>query len=492
MRDAGLKRALTAAPWAAVDALTTALYGVFFLFIVGLFVGPTDLGLASSALAFMLLVEAFTSAGIQDAVIRLPSSNTHQTDTAYCLATGLACIGMPIVWVAAYIYGWASDEPRLFPLAVFASLMLPLNAAAVVPTAMLIRKMRGPQLLLRPVAGKVLGIVAMVALALAGARVYAVVAGSVFTSLGGVLALRVTATRWPQLRWDRGNAVSHLRFGLFSGADNLFFLISLRVLTLAFGNVFGMRALGFLQLAMRLVEEASRLLQSIMMRYALAMFASYSRSTQGGGRTETGRGLLLGTRLMNALGVPTFIGVALVGDLFVHVTFGAQWDEAIFYVRAFAIATLLAFARLLVSPALKAIGRPKMVAIASTVNFASALVVIATVAFVDAHTLIGLWASREVLQLVIWFRMAHRELGMRYRDLAIALVPSWTSGALMASALLVVRFMLPAHHEALDLAILVMTGMLVYSAALFGWEHALVIAFLRERRAQPTVAGGRN
>ena len=484
MRDAGFKRALTAAPWAALDALTTALYGVLFLFIVGLFVGPTDLGLASSALAFVLLVEAFTSAGMQDVVIRLPSADTRQTDAAYCVVMGLSIVGMPMIWIAAWVYGWAVNEPRLFPLAAFASLMLPLNAAAVVPTAMLIRKMRGPQLLFRPIAGKVLGVVGMVALAWAGTHAYAVVAGSVFTSLGGALALRVTATRWPRLRWDRRVAGTHLRFGMFSGADNLFWLISLRLLTLSFASVFGMRALGFLQLAMRLVEEVSRLLQSIMMRYALALFASYRRLSGGDGRAETGRGLLLATRLMNALGVPTFAGVAVIGDLLVRILFGARWDESIFYVQVLATGTLLIFARLLVSPALKAIGRPGRVAQAATVNFVVALAVIAAGAFVDARTLITLWATRELFSLAVWYWMAHSEFDLRYRDLARALTPSWTSGALMAAVLLLVRRALPVDHAVLDLVALVTTGALVYGTALFAWERERITEYLFEFRGR--------
>lgn len=481
---------MRAAPWAVLDALATALYGLIFLLVVGLFVGPANLGLASTALAFVLLMDAVASAWMQDVVIRLPSAETRQTDAAQSLAVGLSFVGMPIVWGLAYGYGTLFSEPDLPPLAIFASLILPLNAVAVVPTAMLIRKMRGPQLLYRPVIGKILGILALTVFAWMGAQAWAVVAGSVFTSLGGALALFIAATRWPKLRWNRNVARAHLRFGLFSGSDNLLWMVSGRLLTLSFASAFGMRALGYLQLAMRLVDEISRLLQSIMMRYALALFASYKRASSSDGHAETGRALILTTRLMNALGAPAFIGIATVGDLFVERLFGEKWQASAFFIQVLAVAASLTFARLLVSPALKAVNRPDLVAFAATANFLTALAVIAATAFADARLLVILWGAREIVALIIWYRLAHGALGVRYRDLIGALVPTWASGLLMAAVLLLLRQTLAPDHTTIDLAALIGSGALVYGASLFACERKWALDFLRVRHRSKAITDG--
>lgn len=476
MRDAGLRRALAAAPWAALDVVATALYGLLFLLVVGLFVGPAELGLASSALAFVLLAEALSGAGLSDAVVRLPSADTRATDAAHALCLALSLAAMPVIWGAAWLYGHGVGEPRLLALAVFASVMLPLNAAAMVPTALLVRKMRGRQLMLRPVAGKLLAIAALLGAAACGGRASAVIAGSVAGSLGGTAALWLAVTRRPRLRWNRAAAAAHLRFGLFSGTDSLFWMIGLRLFTLGFAGAFGMRALGLLQLAMRLVEEVSRLLQSIVMRYALALFAHMHR---GGGRgaARTAHALLAATRMMNALAVPALIGIACTGDRFVAALFGARWAASGLYVQLLGAATLLSFARLLVTPALKAIGRPRLVAAAAAANFATALAVVAALPFVAAPVAVALWAARELPALALWFALARRALGIGYRSLARALLPSWTAGGAMGAVLLVLRPLL--GHAPGDLALFAGAGIIAYAAVWWGWERAPVAAFLR-------------
>ena len=468
MRAAGLTRALAAAPWAALDAAATGLYGVLFVLVVGWLVGPAELGLASSALAFVLLAEALSAAGLQDAVIRLPSADTRQTDAAHSLAMLLSFAAVPIVCGAAWLYGLATGEPRLLPLTALAAVMLPFNAAACVPTALLVRKMRGRQLLIRPLAGKLAGMAVLLVVAVSGGRASAVVAASVATSLGGTAALWIATTRRPRLRWHGPAAAAQLRFGLFAGTDSLFWLIGVRLFTLAFGAGFGMSALGYLQLALRLVEELSRLLQSIIMRYALALFAEIRRTG-----ADAGRALLLAMRVMNAPAVAVFAGLACVGDLAVVAIVGQRWAEAGGYTKLLGVAAVLTFARLLVAPALKAIGRPDRVALAAVLNLATALAVIATLPFVAPRVAVTLWAARELFALAIWSRLAHRHLGLSYRDLARALAPSWAAGAVMAAVLLGLR---PATER---LALLMPAGAIVYAVMLWGCERTPLAAWWR-------------
>ena len=466
MRRAGLNRALAAAPWAALDAVTTALYGVLFLFVVGRLIGPAELGLASSALAFVLLVEAVSSAGLQEAVIRLPGADTRRTDATHALAVALSLAAMPIAWLAAWRYGVATGEPRLLPLVAFASVMLPLNAIACVPTALLVRKMRGRQLLLRPITGKIAGIGVLIGLAAAGARASAIVAASVATSLGGAVALYAATTRRPRLRWDRRVAAAQLRFGLLAGVDGLFWMVGLRLFTLAFAAAFGMRALGQLQLALRLVEEVSRLLQSIVMRYALALFAELRRA-----KADVAPTLLRATGLLNAAAVPAFVALACIGDLVVVATFGGPWSQAGGAVRLLAAASVLTFARMLVTPALKAIGRPDRVALAASVNFASALAVIASLRVVEAPVAVALWAARELLALAIWAVLARHHLGVSLGDGARALAPSWAAGGVMA-------LLLAALRHVLEPGPLVAVGALAYGALFWSGKRVPLAGLL--------------
>jgi O-antigen/teichoic acid export membrane protein len=455
-----------------LDAVVTALYGVVFLFIVGYFVGPTELGLASSALAFVLLVEAVTSAGMQDVVVRLPSADTRQTDAAHAAAVALSLAGVPVACAAAALYGLAVGEHRILPLTAFASVMLPLNAMMAVPTGLLIRKMRGRQLLYRPIIGKMLSIIGTALFAALGGKAWAVVTGSVLTSAGGALALYVTARRWPRMRFDRAVAGEQIRFGMLANTDALLWVVGVRGLTIVFAHVFGMRALGYLQFAVRLVDEMSRLLQSIVVRFALALFSGYRRAAADDdtGRPMIANGLIEATRLINAASVPVFFGMAVLADDFVKLVFGARWMPSAYFVQVLSAAAALIFARILASPAIKAVNAPRMIAAAAVFGLLTATAVLSTAPLFAATTVVTLWAGREIVAVIVWLLLARHALGLRIVRVVRALAPSWVSGGLMVAVLVLMRDALPpAPGARIPLAVMIGGG--VYLAMLATWER---------------------
>jgi O-antigen/teichoic acid export membrane protein len=143
-------------PWAIGESLFNVLYGVLMVVVIGRFIAPAELGAASTATAAVLLIEVLSSAGILEAVVRSRSGHTLVTDTAFVMAMVFAFLAMGLCALAAFPIAAMFGDDRLISLTIAASLLLPLNAFAAVPPAIMSRKMRASKLTRRVVGGRVL------------------------------------------------------------------------------------------------------------------------------------------------------------------------------------------------------------------------------------------------------------------------------------------------------------------------------------------------
>jgi PST family polysaccharide transporter len=265
-------------PWAAGEALFNTLHGLLSVVVIGHFIAPAELGAASTATVTVNLVEVFSSAGLSEAVIRSKSADTIVTDTAFVLAMGLALLGTALCALAGFVTAAAFEDHRLIALTLAASLTLPLNAAAAVPSAILTRKMRAGALTRRIIGGKILGFIALSLGAASGLGPWSLVMAGLATSAGALAMMSTVVSRWPRVRFHGHEAHGLLQFGAMFGAENFLHAISIRAFSLLFGYFHGLAALGYFQLALRLSEEVGALLYNTVIRFGLSYFAGRERA----------------------------------------------------------------------------------------------------------------------------------------------------------------------------------------------------------------------
>ncbi len=449
-------------PWVAGETFFNVLCGVLTVVLIGRFIAPVELGVATTALATVVLVELASKGGIPEAVIQSRSGDTIVTDTAFVVAMAFAFLGMGICAVAAYPLASMYGDNRLIALILAASLILPLNAFAAVPSAIMIRKMRAPKLTRRLIGGRSFGLITLCILGAIGWSAWTVVLSDLAASFGSLAMVLTAAKRWPHVRLSRKEVPRLLRFGLMISVESMLYSFTIRAFSLLFGYFHGLSALGNFQFALRLAEQGANLVYYSVTRFGLSFFAGKERT--GADITSS---FLTGSQLIAAITTPIFAGVALVARDFVLVVFGSKWDLAIPFLQMCAISQLIIFQRILTGSALRARGH--LLVMVSFAAFGAAFTVMTCLGSANLHPIYGVmgYASRAVFVAPFVALAIDRLLRISFKAQLRVLLGPTAAAAIMAVAVISFQLALPGAASLMRLAGSILLGIAAYSIALW-------------------------
>ena len=286
-------------------------------------ISPEDYGVVGSAALLLGLLGLLADFGIGAAVITMRDLSTErlrQLNGAAMLfgaLTALLCIA------AAWPIGafFRSTDVTMVVMAMSATLVI--AGFRSVPASLLQRSMRFRTLALIEAGQALAGMLATVALALAGWGYWALVGGAVVQSaLYTTLVLRSQPfpASWPDrralkepLRLSLHVITGQLSWWTYSNAD---FAIA--------GRVLGQATLGTYLLAWEFASLPVEKITNIVTRVTPAVFSALQNDPPAL-RVK----LLLLTEGIATLTLPASLGLALVADDFVALAFGSQWTAAV-------------------------------------------------------------------------------------------------------------------------------------------------------------------
>jgi O-antigen/teichoic acid export membrane protein len=206
---------------------------------------PADYGLVALVLAVVAVGEVFRDFGLSAAAVQAPSLTRAQRDTLFWLNAALGAALTLVTVLAAPAVALAFGRPELAAITRVLALTFLLNGCSAQYRAHLQRSFRFTWLAGADIAAQLVGVVLGIALALAGAGYWALVAQQL-GQVGAALLLLVAVARWLPRRPVRGAGVRPLvRFGWQYVAGQLVGYVGKNVDSLVLGARFGPVPLGF-------------------------------------------------------------------------------------------------------------------------------------------------------------------------------------------------------------------------------------------------------
>jgi O-antigen/teichoic acid export membrane protein len=448
-------------PWSFAESVVNGLAGLALTFILAWFLEPRELGQAGIALAVVGVVEILAGLGMIEALIGSRSADTRVSDTASTAVMVSSIAAACLCWVLASSIGRLYGDPHIAQLLEVAALILPVNALAATPTALLTRKMRAGALTLRMMTSRVITIVGIGLLAYFDFGAWAPVVGTLMGSLAAVVVLALTMTRWPRVHFSLIEFRGLLSFGAALSVERLMWGSMIRLFWLVIGYVHGPATLGYFQFAQRLVDETANLVQTFSIRFGLSFFAALERA--GKDPTEA---YLKATRLITAIAAPTFTGLALVMPDLIATIFDSKWAPAVIVGQIASLGWVIAFPRVLVGPVLRARGHQSGLVIYAT---ASCLVTLAAGLLTGGQSLFIValvWIIRQLIGLPWSIYALNHHLGIPPKRQIAAFMRPLIATALMASTVLAVAMLMPDWAPSKHLIVLIATGAASYVIAI--------------------------
>jgi O-antigen/teichoic acid export membrane protein len=469
----GLSRAsVRGTAWLTVQGWTVNGTSLIVFVILGRLLEPKDFGLVAAATVIVLFLRLVVDAGISGKIVQRPSLEPELIDTAFWVALGagtvLAGLSIALAPLTADLFG----QPRLAPVIRVLSLMLAIAALDRTQSALLDRAMAFRSQAIRAMVAAVISSVAAIALAVAGAGVWSLVAQNlVFEGVSVVLLWRLTTWR-PHLRFDRRYLGELLGFGgQLSGIRVLAYLAA-NIDNFLIGIVLGPVALG-IYVAYRILIVINEMLALTFGRISLPAFSRLASD-----RTALNQAFYRIAGISALLVLPICAGLASVAPHLVPAVFGSKWDRSIRVMEILAAAGVVQAATTFTQSFAIAVGRVNnelqwnlVLTTAQVTGFA-----IAVHFGIDAVAI-----SLAVVSVVFWplrLLFLSRLSGLSVLEYYRRWIRPAVCTAIMSGVVVVVGNLFPAHTpDVAVLAVQVAAGCLSYPLALRLIDRPLAAEF---------------
>jgi O-antigen/teichoic acid export membrane protein len=339
--------------WAFASSWARLAISLAAFMLIARLIGPERYGLNTAAGAFAVLGQALVGPAAGEVIVQrqtLPA----EAQTAYFRL--LLMVGILIAAVIAAIGPLAakiSGHPELAALMAVYALTVPLTALQTVPEACLSQGLQFRPQALASGAGVIAGSVVGVALAYAGAELWAL-AGLQLTQSGVQAALLWRGARWrPATIADRSALPGLLRYSGSSIGTRLINELDSQLPKVFIGAALGSSALGHYALARRIFDLLKDVLIVPLNTVALPSLAK--ARVRGEDVSQLfGSALRISTFVAN----PAFLGLAAIAPLLVPGLFGRGWEPAIAALQLLALLGLRSAVNSFNGAALRSYGRP--------------------------------------------------------------------------------------------------------------------------------------
>lgn len=314
------RRAVNGVVWTTVEKWSVRLSTLVGFVILGNLLSPLEFGVVALAMTFINFLTTIADAGFATYLVQKRELTRAIMHTAFWTTTAMA---LALAATLAGIAGPLSrvlDVPELRSVLPALALSLFIAGLSVVPAALLGRELRFKELAVRQIAAVVPSIIVAVALAFAGAGVWALVAQTLVRSVVSSIVLWVSSDYRPRWVFDRSEVGAMTRFGTQSLLINLQIQLRAQGELFIIGALAGAVTLGYWTVAGRLVGVVVDVFSSVVGRVAHPVFARLQDAPDRLARA------LGSTRALSALVlVPGLVLLALVSEDVVPAVFGEQW-----------------------------------------------------------------------------------------------------------------------------------------------------------------------
>jgi O-antigen/teichoic acid export membrane protein len=433
--------------------------------VVARLLSPRDYAIMALATLCISVLISIVGLGMGSAIIQYRDLDRSQLNSCFWLTIGASVIGYLLLYGLAPAIATWFEQPSLTGVVRVSALILPLAAARTVPDALLRKDLALDKVAQVEMAAAAFAIPLVFLLALAGAGVWALVAGLLGASLiQTVMTLRLAP-------WVAGFRLSRLRpggvlsFGLAGVGTQLCWQLYDQADTIILAKMVGAPALGLYALAKQLATMPVEKISGIATLITSPVMAQLQSDLP-----ELRNHFLRAIRLTGWLTVPLTVAIAAAAQDFVSLALGPKWLTLAPILQALSAYVALRSLAVLLPPALLARHRAGLL-----LRYNAVLLVTMPLAFYVGSTLAGPVGVAGAWSLVYPFFVLFlawettRELALSRRTLFATVYPPLLVGLLIIPCAATLHFAVPGDDTAATatrLALLCLTATITYGAGL--------------------------
>ena len=317
------RQAASGVLWLTAQKWTIRLLGFVTIAVLTRLLSPEDFGTVAAASTILPFFYLLADLGFAAYIVQVAKVNQRMLSTAFWFSASAGAVLCAVLFVIAPLMGALFGDPRVVPVLQALSFWVILTAFGSVPMAMLRRSMRFAVLAGQGAIAAVIAQMVAMVMAFSGMGVLALVGQSlVAPTITTILAW--ISTRWhPNLMFSRREFANLTRFGGQVLGVEFVAMVRASGEAAVISSTLGLAALGYMNIAQRLVQVVQDLTGGAIVPVTTVAFA----------RIRENQDRLLGAYLRAlrmsyaALSLPLTI-VAVAAPMIVPILFGAAWETS--------------------------------------------------------------------------------------------------------------------------------------------------------------------
>lgn len=313
-----LRQTISGAGWVIGWRMTTRLLGLLSTLVLVRLLAPQDFGLVALAAGFWQAIDAMSSLGVEEALVREKAPDHVLYDTGFTVNALRGVATAAIILAGAWPFAWFFGEPRLAPVLLALAVAAFLNGLENIAIVDFRRQMDFRREFILAVFPRFVSVIVTVGVAVLLHSHWALVAGILLSVALRILGGYVVHPYRPRLSLSRWSVISG--FSFWSWAVSVAILLRNRIDVFVIGRMLGLEPVGIYSVAS---EIAALPTSELVAPLGRACFSAFAAARHSGDDISATYLRLLGSAAL--IGVPAGVGISLMADPIVHLAFGGRW-----------------------------------------------------------------------------------------------------------------------------------------------------------------------
>ena len=443
--------------WGALNSGSTQLLNLIFGIILGRLLTPAEYGIVGVLSIFTLIAGNLQSSGFTQALVNLKAPRNEDYTAVFWFNTLTSFVLYALLFLSAPLIAQFFHQPCLVEVSRFVFLSFVISSFGIAHNAYMTKNMMNREL-------AIIGAIAL--LCSGGVATFLAFYGFSYWSLAWQQIIYITVlnigryyyTPWrPSWHFTFEPVRKMFGFSVKILITNIINTLSNNILTLLFGRLYPIKAVGNYSQAYKWNTMASAFVANAVGQVAQPVLASV--------KEEQGRSVRVFRKMLRFtafLSFPAMFGLAIISNEFILLTIGKRWLDAVPLLQMLCIGgAFIPFYTLYQNIAISN-GRSDSYMFCNIAQIVLQLVIIAFFYHLGINTMVMVYTLFTIAWLFVWQWIAHRIIGLRFWEVIKDVMPTQCIALLVMATTYFVT--LPLHHLLLLLICRILIAALLYAA----------------------------
>ena len=443
--------------WGALNSGSTQLLNLIFGIFLGRLITPAEYGIVGVLSIFTLIAGNLQSSGFTQALVNLKAPRNEDYTAVFWFNTLTSFVLYALLFLSAPLIARFFHQPCLVEVSRFVFLSFVISSFGIAHNAYMTKNMMNREL-------AIIGAIAL--LCSGGVATFLAFYGFSYWSLAWQQIIYITVlnigryyyTPWrPSWHFTFEPVRKMFGFSVKILITNIINTLSNNILTLLFGRLYPIKAVGNYSQAYKWNTMASAFVANAVGQVAQPVLASV--------KEEQGRSVRVFRKMLRFtafLSFPAMFGLAIISNEFILLTIGKRWIDAVPLLQMLCIGgAFVPFYTLYQNVAISN-GRSDIYMFCNIAQIVLQLVIIGFFYHLGINTMVMVYTLFTIAWLFVWQWTARRIIGLRFWEVIKDVMPTLCIALLVMATTYFVTLSL--HHLLLLLICRILIAALLYAA----------------------------